>query len=57
MPINSEQKNCLLAYLKNFLKNPIIINEGIEEDYPIFDQKRISAIPILRQLVEDYLKN
>lgn len=56
MILNEEQKNDLILYLKNFMKNQTIINDGIEEDYHTFDEKRISSIPKLRDLVDSFLK-
>lgn len=56
MPISEGQKSNLIVYLNNFLKNPTVINEGNEEDYHVFDGKRVTAISSLKNLVNDFLK-
>lgn len=55
MLINDDQKSNLVMYLKNFLKNPTVINDGVEEDYHVFDEKRIAAIPKLKDLADSFL--
>lgn len=55
MYINEEQKSSILLYLKNFLESPTVINDGAEQDYHVFDEKRIAAIPKLKDLVDDFL--
>ena len=49
--MNSNQKELLLEYLKEFLANPFIGEESFEE----FHKKRISAIQELNSLVTDFL--
>ena len=56
MPINEHQKSNLIAYLNDFLKNPTVINNEIEEDYNVFDQKRVTAIKSLKETVDNFLK-
>lgn len=55
MKINEQQKNILLNYYDTFSKSSIVINEGQEDDYKVFDEKRIKAIPTLLQLMKDYV--
>lgn len=55
MQIKNQQKDSLLIYLKNFLKNPVVINEGVEEDHRLFNQKRLEAISMIKQLIDKYL--
>ena len=56
MSINEDQKSNLITYLNNFLENSTVINDGIEEDYNVFDQKRVTAIKSLKDSVDKFLK-
>jgi len=54
--MNDQQKNSLLFYLEDFLNNPIVISDGVEHDYCDFDEKRISAIPKIKDSLESFLR-
>ncbi len=53
--INAEQKKKLIGYLNEFKLYPVIINEGVKEQYNQFDDKRIEAIVHLRVLLNEFL--
>ncbi len=55
MHFNDKQKTKLLACLEAFNKDPIVLNLGIKENYKKFDEKRIKALPILREMIKDFL--
>jgi len=50
-----ELKTILLQYLKAFLADPNIANQGESENFTSFDQKRIAALPTLRELIGDFI--
>lgn len=57
MIINEQQKEILLNYFDTFSKSLMVINQGKEENYKTFDEKRAEAIPTLLELMNDYVNN
>lgn len=53
--MNSDQKELLLDYFKQFQADSTIDNEGSKESCEEFHQKRISAIENIKKLVADFL--
>ena len=50
-----KQTLALLKFRDEFLKHPITSNEGIEEDFESFDNRRVAAIPVIQKLVSEFI--
>ena len=55
MAINEQQKQILLEFYDSYQDSLKVLNEGQEEDYKTFDEKRVKALPIILELVKAYI--
>src|SRR5579859_7663122 len=54
--MTGHQKAVLLQYMKEFLEDPNMTNEGESENFETFDEKRVASLPVLQSLVSDFAK-
>jgi len=57
MIIKAEQKKDLLKYYEEFKKEPIVINSGKEYKYEAFDEERITSLPFVKSLADQFINN
>lgn len=55
LTLDVDQKNQLLIWLEEFLKQPSVANEGAGEPYRKFDERRASAVPAINSILQRYL--
>ncbi len=56
MNLTTEQKKELESYLTTYRDVPIVENDGMQESYASFDDKRVAATVEIKKLVDDFLR-